>query len=128
MKTNFNHYSFYYDLLYADKDYPSEVQYIRGLMDKFAIQPIRSLLEIGCGTGIHASALATQGLNVLGIDRSDDVGDVERVAVRCGLCDRVVGDDRIGPRLVLHEHGDFKPVAQALRNFAREEIGGGTGR
>ena len=73
MKTNFNHYSLYYDLLYADKDYPSEVQYIRGLMDKFATQPISSLLEIGCGTGIHASALAKQGLNVLGIDRSDEM-------------------------------------------------------
>lgn len=73
MSTNFSHYSHYYDLLYADKDYASEVRYVRTLIDEFAKRPASSLLELGCGTGIHACALAAQGLYVLGVDLSPDM-------------------------------------------------------
>ncbi len=73
MSANFNQYSVYYDLLYADKDYPSEVQYVRTLIEEFATLPVRSLLELGCGTGIHACALATHGLDVLGVDLSEEM-------------------------------------------------------
>lgn len=73
MSANFDHYSRYYDLLYADKDYASEVRYVRTLIDEFAKRPASSLLELGCGTGIHACALAAQGLNVLGVDLSAEM-------------------------------------------------------
>lgn len=78
MSANFNHYSLYYDLLYADKDYASEVRYLRTLIDEHATQPVSSLLELGCGTGIHAGALAAQGLNVLGVDLSAEMLDSAR--------------------------------------------------
>ena len=45
MSANFDHYSRYYDLLYADKDYASEVRYVRTLIDEFAKRPASSLLE-----------------------------------------------------------------------------------
>lgn len=70
MNDNFNYYSTYYDLLYADKDYDAEVSYIRTLINEYTVQPTQSLLELGCGTGIHACALAKQGINVLAIDIS----------------------------------------------------------
>jgi SAM-dependent methyltransferase len=70
MSDNFNRYSLYYDLLYADKDYSSEVRYVRTLIDEYAKMPVSSLLEFGCGTGIHACAFAAQGLNFLGVDLS----------------------------------------------------------
>ena len=73
MSANFDHYSRYYDLLYADKDYASEVRYVRTLIDEFAKRPASSLLELGCGTGIHACALAAQGLGVLGVDLSAEM-------------------------------------------------------
>ena len=73
MSDNFSHYSRYYDLLYADKDYASEVHYIRTLIDEFATLPVSTLLELGCGTGIHACALAAQGLGVLGVDLSAEM-------------------------------------------------------
>jgi predicted TPR repeat methyltransferase len=66
----FKHYSAYYDLLYADKDYAGEAQYVRTLIDECALKPVASLIELGCGTGIHAGLLAAQGLKVLGVDSS----------------------------------------------------------
>lgn len=85
MSANFDHYSRYYDLLYADKDYASEVRYVRTLIDEFAKRPASSLLELGCGTGIHACALAAQGLSVLGVDLSAEMlaGARARAVVQC---------------------------------------------
>ncbi len=73
MSNRFGHYSQYYDLLYADKDYAGEVSYIRALIDEHGAQSHGCLLELGCGTGIHANLLAAQGLDVLGVDMSLDM-------------------------------------------------------
>jgi SAM-dependent methyltransferase len=67
---HFKEYSKYYDLLYKDKDYQSEVNYIDGLIRKFKSGGI-SLLDIGCGTGKHANILAKKGYEVTGIDISE---------------------------------------------------------
>ena len=73
MSTNFSDYSAYYDLLYSDKDYQSEVRYIRTLIDESSKRPVQSLLELGCGTGIHASLMAEQELSVVGVDLSAEM-------------------------------------------------------
>lgn len=67
---NFARYARYYDLLYADKDYAAEVRYVTGLIKSLDAQAV-SLLELGCGTGIHAALLAGQGYRVHGVDRSE---------------------------------------------------------
>lgn len=86
MSTNFAHYSPYYDLLYSDKDYRAEVNYLRTLIDEHARGPVHSLLELGCGTGIHAGLMASQGLNVLGVDLSAEMLNEARArAVTQGL-------------------------------------------
>jgi SAM-dependent methyltransferase len=79
MSANFSHYSPYYDLLYSDKDYHAEVDYLRTLIDEHARRPVHSLLELGCGTGIHAGLMASQGLNVLGVDLSAEMLESARV-------------------------------------------------
>jgi SAM-dependent methyltransferase len=68
--TSFGDYSSYYNLLYSDKEYDVEVSYIQSLLKKHAVGPIASLLEMGCGTGIHAGHLAASGIEVLGFDLS----------------------------------------------------------
>lgn len=40
------------------------------LLDVLALQPGASVLDVGCGTGRHAVALATRGYGVTGIDLS----------------------------------------------------------
>jgi SAM-dependent methyltransferase len=73
--TVFADYARYYDLLYRDKDYAAEAEYVAGLIRKF--QPsARSILELGSGTGIHASLLAEKGYEVTGIDLSLDMVNI----------------------------------------------------
>ena len=66
----FDAYSRYYDLLYRDKDYAGEADYVAAHIR--GGDPSRtSVLELGCGTGKHAELLARRGFSVHGIDRSD---------------------------------------------------------
>ncbi len=68
----FTDYARYYDLLYRDKDYAAEAEYVAGLIRKFN-PATRSILELGSGTGIHASLLAEKGFMVHGIERSPEM-------------------------------------------------------
>lgn len=65
----FDNYAHYYDLLYRDKDYRGETDYICGLLEKFA-PGAKSILDLGCGTGRHAVSLAERGFDVFGVDLS----------------------------------------------------------
>jgi SAM-dependent methyltransferase len=68
----FGSYSQYYDLLYQDKNYQAESDFICQLIDRYRPNS-RSILELGCGTGIHASLLADRGYQVHGVDLSADM-------------------------------------------------------
>jgi SAM-dependent methyltransferase len=71
----FDNYAKYYNLLYKDKDYKNEVNYIDLLIKKYSKNNKESkrILDIGCGTGIHANYLAEKGFNVTGIDFSKEM-------------------------------------------------------
>ena len=60
-------YSRYYDLLYRDKDYAGEAEYIAALIKRYA-PDAKTLMEIGSGTGAHAAELAEMGYEVAGVD------------------------------------------------------------
>jgi SAM-dependent methyltransferase len=68
----FSGYARYYDLIYLDKDYAAEAEYVAGLIRKFH-PSARAILELGSGTGIHASLLAEKGFAVRGIERSREM-------------------------------------------------------
>lgn len=70
--TLFADYAHYYDLLYRDKDYAAEADYVAGLITKYH-SAAESILELGSGTGIHASLLAEKGFTVHGIERSQEM-------------------------------------------------------
>ena len=65
-------YSQYYDLLYSDKDYIGEVDYIDNLI-KLHNKNVKTLLDMGCGTGKHAELFYEKGYKVHGIDLSEDM-------------------------------------------------------
>lgn len=68
----FSNYARYYDLLYRDKDYTKETKFIHQLLLTHA-PDTASLLELGCGTGIHAALLAQEGYTVHGVDMSAEM-------------------------------------------------------
>jgi len=68
----FGGYARYYDLLYQDKDYQQEADFIIQLLQAHAPNA-RSLLELGCGTGRHAEHLLQAGYHVTGLERSPDM-------------------------------------------------------
>jgi SAM-dependent methyltransferase len=78
---NFDAYSAYYDLLYRDKDYAGEVAFLDELIQAEQ-SGSKSILDLGCGTGIHDWLLAERGYAVHGIDRSSNM--LERAAARAG--------------------------------------------
>jgi SAM-dependent methyltransferase len=65
----FEKYAEYYDLLYQDKDYPAEANFIHELIQKH-FPHAESILDLGCGTGNHALALLDFGYQITGIDKS----------------------------------------------------------
>jgi len=71
----FEKYAQYYDLLYQDKDYKRETDYISSLIMKY--QPeTQKILEFGSGSGIHGRTLANAGYKVSGIERSQKMIDL----------------------------------------------------
>jgi SAM-dependent methyltransferase len=68
----FGAYSQYYDLLYRDKDYAAEVDYIARLVEQER-PGSQSLLDLGCGTGRHDFLLCERGYRVTGVDMSADM-------------------------------------------------------
>ncbi len=70
MNEIFDAYARYYDLLYRDKDYGGETEYVASCIREHAPQAKR-ILELGCGTGAHAEHLARMGYTVHGVDLSE---------------------------------------------------------
>jgi len=81
MKDNFNTYSSYYDLLYKDKDYKKEAEYVLSLLIENG-NNIKKILEFGSGTGRHGLILKEMGYSVFGIERS---GSMVSIAQQAGL-------------------------------------------
>ena len=69
--TVFGKYATFYDSLYTDKDYSAECDFLEQVFDRFAPKPVKSILDLGCGTGGHAVILADRGYDVAGVDRSE---------------------------------------------------------
>lgn len=83
----FDNYAKYYNLLYKDKDYIAEANYILRLIKKFSPNK-RTILELGCGTGKHAKLLEQKGYDVFGIDLSEIMLEqAKSIGVKCALQD-----------------------------------------
>ena len=60
-----------YDLIYKDKDYKEECDFIEEIFRRFSPNPVRTILDGGCGTGGHAIPLVSRGYEVTGVDSSE---------------------------------------------------------
>ena len=61
-----------YDLFYKDKDYNSESNYVDKII-KESNSDSYKILELGCGTGKHATILTSKGYEIVGVDQSDSM-------------------------------------------------------
>lgn len=68
--SNFENYSKYYDLLYKGKNYKAETDYVADTLQEFDAS-INTVLELGSGSGAHASYLSQKGFVITGIERSE---------------------------------------------------------
>lgn len=95
----FDQYARYYDLLYRDKDYRAETDFLLSLLAEHAPGE-KSIFEMGCGTGIHACLLAQAGHRVHGIDSSQTMlaaADKRRAGLAAATAERLsfaLGDVR----------------------------------
>jgi len=87
-------YSEAYDCLYGDKDYQAESDLIQGIFESFGQKRIRSVLDLGCGTGGHAIPLARKGYEVTGVDRSEEM--LKRAREKSNASDGSTIDFRLG--------------------------------
>ena len=94
-------YSRYYDLLYRDKDYAGEADYIAKLIRTHSPNA-KTVMEIGCGTGAHAAELAEIGYDVAGVDMSE--GMLEAAESRRALLERDIASH------LEFSHGDARSV------------------
>ena len=78
MSTNFKEYAKYYDLFNSEKDYESECSYIDSLIKRFNLRT-KTILDIGCGTGLHDFELANLDYDVTGIDISEEMIEIAKI-------------------------------------------------
>ncbi len=60
-----------YDLIYEDKDYEGECNFVEEILQRFSPHPVETILDGGCGTGNHVIPLAERGYRVNGVDSSE---------------------------------------------------------
>jgi SAM-dependent methyltransferase len=63
-------YAAAYDTIYREKDYDAEVALIERIFLEHSQRPVRSVLDLGCGTGGHSLRLGARGFDVAGVDLS----------------------------------------------------------
>jgi SAM-dependent methyltransferase len=68
----FSEYARYYDLLYRDKDYAGESDYVHRLIQS-QNPGAKTILNLGCGSGRHDRSLVERGYTVTGVDLSGEM-------------------------------------------------------
>lgn len=67
-----------YDAMYREKDYEGECDLLERIFRHYATGSVRTVLDMGCGTGNHALPLATRGYSVAGVDLSTEMLEAAR--------------------------------------------------
>ena len=89
----FNLYAQYYDLLYKDKDYKKEAEYLHTLIRKHSPNA-KTILSLGCGTGNYEFELEKLGYEIVGVDISQQMIDIADISRGKSKCEFIQGDIR----------------------------------
>lgn len=96
-----------YDALYETKDYGAECDVLERVFRERSPVLVKSVLDLGCGTGGHTVRLAQRGYAVTGIDRSPGMLEAAR-AKAAGLA---------GPGSAAFAQGDVRSFDLGGRTF-----------
>ena len=75
--SSYTDFAYIYDTLMADAQYDERTEYILSLFGKYGKKPTL-LLDLACGTGEFALRLAQKGIEVIGVDMSEDMLSIAR--------------------------------------------------
>lgn len=90
----FNDYAYYYNAFYGDKDYEGEARVIDQILRRYCEYDIKSILNMGCGTGNHDRELCKIGnYAITGIDLSSKMIEIAKEKII--NCERTL-DYKIG--------------------------------
>lgn len=78
----FQDYSDYYDLIYHDKNYSDECDFLELIFRRYLKKPVKTVLDLGCGTGGHALILANQGYKIIAVDQSEKMLKIAKRKVK----------------------------------------------
>jgi SAM-dependent methyltransferase len=93
MINNFKLYAQYYNLIYQNKNYSDEVNYIDNLLLNSTNAKINSILDLGCGTGKHDFLLSEKGYQITGVDISKEMIEIAESTNKPNI-EFVLGDIR----------------------------------
>jgi len=65
-----------YDLIYKEKDYTQESQFVDKIIKKYHKGKAKTLLDAGCGSGNHSFIFAKMGYQVTGFDLSKSMIEI----------------------------------------------------
>ena len=133
-------YSLYYDIIYSDKDYSTECDYLVTLFKRHSQFPTRSILELGAGTGAYSLILAERGYSITAVDMSRKMLEIARLKSKKRGLDDFVSFKAADMRLVqlpqkydacvsmfavVNYLGSLDDLKTACRNVARHLRPGG---
>jgi len=97
MKTDrsFKDIAEYYDLIYEDKDYEKEVDFIEEIFEN---SKPKKILEVGCGTGNYTKILLERGYEVTAVDISENMLKIAREKCACKFIKGDIKDISINER------------------------------
>ena len=70
-ETGYETFSFYYDALTENVDYPARAAYLDGLVQKYLRSGGKVMLDLACGTGTLTEEMAKRGYDMIGVDYSE---------------------------------------------------------
>lgn len=68
---SYSKFAHYYDIIYQKYNYEQECDFLIQMFERFYEGRVKSILDLGCGTGSHDIVLAEKGFEVVGIDSSN---------------------------------------------------------
>ncbi len=80
--TEYKELAKYYDSIYSDKSYKKETQFLISIFKKYNV---KSVLDVGCGTGNHLAILEKNGFECVGLDLNQEMLDVAKQKIKSKL-------------------------------------------